>query len=104
MNKTGKRLLKFALGGWAVAFLAASIFLGGEDSLFDIKSLLFLSLAPGAITGLIIGHIMNKNDAPKSIEFSKSPESRLIELKNLLDQGVLSQEEFDEQKKKILNS
>lgn len=103
MNKTGKRLLKYALSGWAIAFLGAWLLLGGEDSLFgeegEIQFLLFLSLAPGAIAGLIVGHLVNKNNEPPEIEQIKTPEERLVDLKNLLERGVLTPEEFDDQKK-----
>lgn len=107
MNKTGKRLLKYALMGWLIAFLGASMLIGGDDGWFGgedgIQFLLFLSLAPGAIAGLIVGHLVNKNTEQPRIEQTKTPEDRLIDLKNLLDRGVLSQEEFEEQKKRILN-
>lgn len=108
MNKTGKRLLNYALSGWGIAFLGAWLLLGGEDSLFGeeggLQLLLFLSLAPGAIGGLIVGHMVNKNSEQPKTEQIKTPEERLVDLKSLLEKGVLSQEEFEEQKKKILNS
>lgn len=104
MNKTGKRLLKSALIGWLVAFLGSSILIGGDDTIFDGQFLLFLSLAPGAIAGIIVSQILNKSNESFKMVQSKTPESRLMDLKNLLEQGVINQEEFEEQKKKILNS
>lgn len=35
---------------------------------------------------------------------SQSAKDKLVELKELLDQGILTQEEFDKQKEKVLNS
>ena len=97
-----EKLVKAALIGWAVAFFLV-IVIGGDfpDSEADFRFILFLSLAPGAIVGIITAYIIER--ANKSPKKEATLESRLQELKKLLEQGVLTHEEFDEQKKKILN-
>lgn len=50
-------------------------------------------------------HDLKKSDkeSEKATDSSKSPIEELKDLKELLDSGALTQEEFDNQKKKILN-
>lgn len=97
-----EKLVKAALIGWAVAIFLV-IVISGEfpDSEDEFRMVLFLSLAPGAIVGIITAYIIEK--ANKSPKTEATLESKLQELKRLLEQGVLTQEEFDKQKKKILN-
>lgn len=46
---------------------------------------------------------MKNNEQPQTTVQSVSVADELLKLKQLLDGGVLTQEEFDEQKKKMLN-
>lgn len=97
-----EKLVKAALIGWAVAFFLVIVVTGEfPDSEDKFRIILFLSLAPGTIVGIITAYIIEK--ANKSPKTEITLESKLQELKRLLEQGVLTQEEFDEQKKKILN-
>lgn len=59
-NSIGKKLLLGALIGWGVAFLLIFIFAFGAG--YPIGFLLFLSLAPGVITGIIVTYIINKEN------------------------------------------
>jgi membrane protease subunit (stomatin/prohibitin family) len=60
----------------------------------------------GLGAGMALGKTMIKNiDDVNSKQEIKNPNSKadqLRELKSLLDEGILTQEEFDEEKKKIL--
>lgn len=60
-NSIGKKLLLGALIGWGVAFLLMALLLGGANDFDDIKVMLFFALAPGAISGIIVTYIINKN-------------------------------------------
>ena len=62
-----EKLVKAALIGWAVAFFLV-IVIGGDfpDSEADFRFILFLSLAPGAIVGIITAYIIERaNKSPK---------------------------------------
>jgi len=84
-----------------MSYISLSILLGpfdGDDVIYGIG----LALIPGIILGSIFYHVVlrdNESQQPNVI----SLESRLKELKNLLDQGILTKEEFEEQKRKLLN-
>ena len=103
-NSIKEKLLAGALIGWLIAFVLMCVVFGSfPRSLSDFQLSIFLSLAPGTIVGIIVTYITAKvsNNQPPAVN-SETQEERLIKLKTLLDQGVLTQEEFDEQKKKIL--
>lgn len=100
----GQKLLKGALLGWLGAIIAISVLSQKSPNSFMV----FLSLAPGAIVGIIVVYIMerSKMDSLHGAQQSNTPasvEDRLIKLKSLLEQGALTQEEFDERKKKLLS-
>ena len=81
------------------------IFGSFPKNLSDAQYPLFLSLAPGAIIGIIVTYVVNKSsDSNVPPVKQETLEDRLIKLKSLLDQGVLTKEEFEEQKKKILEN
>ena len=57
----------------------------------------------GGIIGIVITYIVNKPTNSHSSSIKRDNiEERLIKLKTLLDQGILNKEEFEQQKKKIL--
>ena len=57
----------------------------------------------GGSIGIIITYIVNKPTNSHSSSIKRDNiEERLIKLKTLLDQGILNKEEFEQQKKKIL--
>lgn len=103
--------------GWLVAFLCIftirSLY-GGDLGKIESDGwilMIIISLIPGGIFGAVVTNsINNKNKAEMSnanpsimIKEEKILVEQLTELKDLLDKGILTQEEFDEQKKKILN-
>lgn len=100
----GKKLFLGALCGWVGAFLLVCIIAGEfPDSLEAVQWLLFISLAPGAIIGIIVTYIVNKSSNSNTpLVQQETREERLTKLKALLDQDVLTKEEFEEQKKRIL--
>ena len=94
----GKKLFLGALCGWVGAFLLVCIIAGEfPDSLEAVQWLLFISLAPGAIIG-----INKSSNSNTPLVQQETREERLTKLKALLDQDVLTKEEFEEQKKRIL--
>ena len=46
--------------------------------------------------------IENGKIAPKTLDFNNKIESQMKELKELLDLGIITQEEFDAKKKQLL--
>ena len=110
MNDNSKIFIRSTLLGWicfivpTIAFDTISLETNFGDSLFD--PLNWLLAIPGALFGAIAGIITVKKEEKKEDFLIKEPEtleSKIKGLKNLLDEGLLTQEEFDEQKKKILN-
>lgn len=62
-NTIAKKLLKGALIGWGVAFLLMCLIAGefpNED--YEFRWFIFLSLAPGAVIGIIVTYIINKSN------------------------------------------
>lgn len=96
-------MLCSALCGWGGAFVLSSLLLakGEIKDMEDLRALLFLSLAPGVIIDLLVNYFLSK-DKTKSAN-NKTSEERLMDLKVLLDKGLINQDEFDKQKTKILN-
>ena len=99
----GQKLLKGALLGWGGAIIATCVITNTSVNEFIV----FLSLAPGAIVGIIVVYIMEKskqtNETRQVNNSISSVEDSLMKLKSLLDQGALTQEEFNARKKKLLN-
>ncbi len=98
------KLLAGALIGWLIAFFSICAIAGempGDSA--GMRITLFLSLAPGVIIGIIVTYIINRfSQHSVSEEEDHLLENRLEKLKSLFDQGIITQEEFNEQKQKIL--
>jgi hypothetical protein len=65
-----------------------------------------MGVGAGASMGANLGSLLslpNKNETAET-PTSKSPKERLATLKALLDQGLISQDEFDEKRKKIIEA
>lgn len=104
------------LAGWALCFVLICFIIGGSiDDILHMdevafRTVLFISFPMGAILGSAFMFIVRKSI--KDAESKESPKefqhrdnvTKLKELKELMDAGVLTQEEFDAQKEKILNS
>ena len=98
-----RKLLSGFFLGWIGAIFLAGVLTGFPHDLSGFKRLAFFALAPGAIIGIIITYIVNKPTNSHSSSIKRDNiEERLIKLKTLLDQGILNKEEFEQQKKKIL--
>ena len=107
MNEGLFKLVKAALIGWAIA-LGIFIILFGEypPEFGHFMMMLTTSAAPGIIVGIMALNFMEKgknSSSSNSNNQSYSLETKLQGLKNLLDQGILTKEEFEEQKRKLLN-
>lgn len=111
MDENTKKILRGALIGWilfAVPVVACDT-ISWNNSLESslLEPMTWLMSIPGALFGAIVGIISIKKEHKEQTVQTKEPEtleSKIKGLKNLLDEGLLTQEEFDEQKKKILNS
>lgn len=111
-NKGGKpsKGMSAIIGAIAGFFLENIIIshLEGESSLMPINTWTFLLLLPGAIIGAIIGLNFGKSDADSSNRAASAETPRqdsasdLMGYKKLLDEGVITQEEFDKKKQEIL--
>lgn len=108
-----KRIWRSALIGWLLFSMPVvaceGSLIGWNLDLFYsfLTPGLWLLAIPGALFGAIVGILLNnkeKKDESVVIKHEDSLESKIKGLKNLLDEGLLTQEEFDEQKKKMLNS
>lgn len=69
-------------------------------------------VAAGAVLGFLIGPIgwalihfgpdYSKKSAPEAASGNQTATSQLLDLKTLLDKGVITQQEFEEKKQKLL--
>ena len=104
--KNRKRILWSALTGWLLFSLPLAVSCGSDMGIFLDPSLWIMSI-PGALFGAIAGILANNKEnkvETVAIKNEETLESKMKGLKKLLNEGILTQEEFDEQKKKILNS
>ena len=100
--KNLKKILVGALTGWLMFSMSIAVSCGNISDLLYVPRIWSLSL-PGALFGALAGILMAQK-TNKETSQSETLESKIKDLKKLLDEGLLTQEEFDEQKKKILNS
>ena len=101
-----KRILWSALTGWLMFSIPVAVSCGSDMEIFLDPNLWMMSI-PGALIGAIAGILMNNKEKKGESATAKNEEtleSKIKGLKNLLDEGLLTQEEFDEQKRKILNN
>lgn len=91
----------FVLWVWALIDIITSRF---EESLMQVVWLLVVFFLPfiGVILYLLIGKSMKKV-ADVTGEDLNHKYNQLAKIKELLDTGAISQEEFDSEKQKILN-
>ena len=102
LNKVGTGILYFfTVGLFGVGWLYDLFTLGGQ---VDMYNLMQANLMGGARnnnenTNNIVVNIPSQGLAPE-----KSSAEKLLELSDLKEKGVITQEEFDDEKKKILGS
>lgn len=91
----------FILWLWALIDIITSKF---EETLMQVIWLLVVFLLPfiGVLLYLIVGRSMKKNPEVTGEDLSQKYD-QLAKIKELLDSGAISQEEFDIEKQKILN-
>lgn len=91
----------FILWIWALVDIIASKF---ENSLFQVVWLLVVFFLPfiGVVLYLLVGKSMKKVDNNTGENLNQKYD-QLAKIKELLDNGAISQEEFDGEKQKILN-
>lgn len=113
------KILGGAICGWLVAFMVVwGLMFNFDTKLFEsevtVRTIAFLSFAPGAIIGIITAYGSSKSKEKKQQDNNASEKSQssapvdrveqLKKIKELLDAGILTQEEFNTEKSKILNS
>lgn len=110
-QRNRKRILRYALIGWllfATPIVACDTISWGNEFIYSVlKPMVWLLAIPGALFGAIVGILLNNKEnkaESTTVKNEETLESKIKGLKNLLDEGLLTQEEFDEQKKKILNN
>jgi membrane protein implicated in regulation of membrane protease activity len=91
----------FILWLWALVDIITSKF---EDSLLQVVWLLVVFFLPfvGVILYFLIGKSMKKIEIIADEDLNQKYD-QLAKIKELLDSGAISQEEFDTEKQKILN-
>lgn len=91
----------FILWIWALIDIITSRF---TEDLMQVIWLLVVFFLPfiGMVVYLLIGRSMKKVSPPNDDESNKRYD-HLAKIKNLLDDGVITQEEFEAEKGKILN-
>lgn len=72
--------------------------------IFLIISWIYFSKSLNIATSIKLERAVTNNTPMTKEDKSRSKTQELLELKSLLDSGILTQEEFDAQKKEILNS
>ena len=107
------------LFGYAISAYQAYLLVSGGilnwESFSNLNSIMLLLSFVAIVILLIVGgkpQISQKSDVEKSVPTTTQQTSinqdtlskKLFQLKELLDGGILTQEEFDAEKKKILNS
>ena len=94
-----------AFVGMVVEYLIVSKL---EGSHIELTSWTFLLLLPGAIAGAIIGFATGQDNSSESKKDSQTgllrqdSATEIMNYKKLLDEGVITQEEFDKKSKKSL--
>lgn len=105
------------LAGWVLSFLLICIIIGGDPKEwinmdeFAFRLILFVSFPMGAIIGstVVLAYRKSVKDKNKNVEQATKPSvakdkvTKLKELKELMETGILTQDEFNQQKEKILN-
>lgn len=91
----------FILWLWALVDILTSKF---EESLMQVVWLLVVFFLPflGVILYLLIGRPMKKTSEISGENINQKYD-QLAKIKELLDDGILTQDEFDQEKQKILN-
>jgi len=110
MNTKGKYALIGAVVGFFATYLLVGLLEGEAPG--RIGALDLILYLPGAIIGAIVGFACGgKEDsseiAKRSIKQDTQPQDRtavseLLDYKKLLDSGIITQEEFDKKKEKLL--
>lgn len=103
MSKGMKTLIGALLGMCAEAFIFSYL---AHDS-FELTEWTFLLLLPGAIIGAVIGfateiYDVKSDKKEKPTVIKQDAASELTSFKKLLDDGIITQEEFDKKKQEIL--
>lgn len=92
--------------GAVIGAVAAEFTIGWTGAYHDIHEECFIFVIIGLIVGVLIGKFSKKLFSTLKDNKKPSDESNYDEikkLKNLLDIGAITQEEFDEKKKQLLN-
>lgn len=108
--QSSERIFRGTVIGWLLfAIPLIYIFWDLKDTPIDniLNLEAWIYSIPGALFGAIVGILLNNKENKGESATAKNEEtleSKIKGLKNLLDEGLLTQEEFDEQKRKILNN
>lgn len=83
-----------------IVLVEGLMLLNMDDAKFDSE----YNVALGSSVSTLSDKMYIKQETPTTSPNNTSKMESLLELKKLLDSGILTQEEFDDEKKKILNS
>lgn len=106
-NKGSIALIGAAVGAFAMYFTVV-LFNGGKQPVFGwgLWPLLWIGAVIGAVIGLAFSRTKDKSSESHTDSVTKAtqPDSvkELIDFKKLLDEGIITQEEFDKKKQEIL--
>lgn len=75
---------------------------GAFDAASDENSVLFSSKSDYSVALKMQEHILSYNDRPSQQPAATSAADEIVKFKGLLDQGIITQEEFDSKKKQLL--
>ena len=95
------------IGTWIIYYFIYIVFIEGFFSL-GIQSLVFIIMVGILLTGLATSWLKNNNiksnipNKEQKNNYKTDVEDRLSKLKDLLDRGVIDREEYEEQRKKII--
>lgn len=104
MSKGSCALIGAVLGMIAEYFILGQL----EGEKWEFNTFTFLLLLPGAIIGAVIGFATGQDNSTESKKDSQigtlqqDSATEIMNYKKLLDEGVITQEEFDKKKQEIL--
>jgi len=102
--------VQFKKGGWTAGHIQFSL-LGGRESVGGVlaaasdENTITINDRENEIAEKMVAYIQNKikeAKSPKAVSTSDSAADEIMKLKNLLDMGIITQEEFDAKKKQLL--
>jgi len=89
--------------GYIIGFIGAILAIGGSDYFSDLMIYGTLLLVGTVLCNLNLSKVKEDNSSKQTDKKSVSNTDEILKFKELLDSGAITQEEFDKQKKRLLD-